>query len=181
MVITMKRICKILIITAAVIVALLGLCAIIIIIPSFDSDWKSGIDGNHINLRTPSCIIEMINGRADETFTYKDSGAASYYYENRTLFGINHCNISYHGNIFGVNQIIADIPANENAEDEFEKIVSAMVNSYSGRQGYYKNEDSINNDSIKTVCLGTNLGAVGISVSIELFQDKIIIKENAAY
>lgn len=177
----MKKMSKTLIIIAAVMIVLLPLSGVIIIMLSLDPAWKSGIDGNCISLRTPSCIIEMVNGSADEKFTYKDSGSTSYYYENRTLFGINNCSISYCGNMFGVNQIIADIPTDENAEDEFEKIVSAMVNAYSERQGYYKDGDVTNGDSIKAVSLGTNLGAVGISVSIELSQDKISIKENAAY
>lgn len=173
---------KIFMIIAIVIAALLVFGGILIIWLSFDPDWKSGIDGNRINFKTPCSLIELINGKAGKKDSEEEFGTVLYYYENRTLFDIDDCEISYYGGMFGgVNQIKADIPINGDAEDEFEKIVGVMIDSYSERRGFYQKEDVVNSDSLRTVSFGTNLGAVGISVSIELLQDKITIEESAAY
>lgn len=178
----MKKAHKIPIMIAAVLAVLLGFCGILFIRPFFDPEWKSGIDGNRINFKTPCGIIEMINGKAGKKDSDEEFGTVSYYYENRTLFDIDDCDISYYGGMSGgVNRITADIPINESAENEFEKIVSAMTDAYSGRRGFYQKKDDAKGDAVRTVSFGTDSGAVGISVSIELFQDKIAVEERAAY
>lgn len=160
-------------------VAIAAITGIVALSISGDPKYKTGIEGNTIHLKTAGFVVEQVKGEADEKHKHEESGSTSFIYNNQTLFNISHCKLSYYGNVFGILQIEAQIPLEDNDDkvEIFNSIVQKMIESYEDREGYYGPKLTTDKDGYKRIELGTNLGAVGISANITQYENKIVVVE----
>ncbi|MGN0377745.1 MAG: hypothetical protein ACI4ED_08925 [Suilimivivens sp.] len=157
------------------------LCCVLWVLQINSSVNEIGIEGNKVHFKAPVIMIFMINGKPDEIIEYSETRTKEYIYHDQMLFG-QKGSISY-SCLSGVYQVEALIPVTEqDGEKVFNYVSEYMSSVYSQKKGFY--EDEIMKDSEKQTIskkLGANLGATGITVAIELIDNRIKITANYQY
>ncbi len=175
-----KTIKRISIIIISVVLLLSLIFSFVFVLPHFNSSYKTAIEGSKINLKTPSLILHIIKGKADEIVKHEETGFSSYIYKHQELFGCENCEISYYGGATGFTLINAKIPFDnaESGEKLYNEIVSSVAKYYPTDSKEISNNFDSNLGRIKRTDFSIEYGASGKNATVDLYEDYIYVTES---
>ena len=123
------------------------------------------------------CVLWGININS----SVNETGTKEYIYHDQILFGQKGS--VFYSCLSGVYEVKAVIPVTEqDGEEVFNYVSEYMSIVYSQKKGFYE-EEYVKDTEKETISrkLGADFGATGISVTIELIDNRIAITANYQY
>ena len=117
-----------------------------------------------------SFFIPLLNGAPDDTNNHL--AETDYYYQDMTLFGVDHCEITYTASIIWAQEIAAYIPLE--GIDKTTLLETAGHNiyeEYSHLKSFFCEEITDDNGELAGYVMGTKLGAPFLNISMYIVED----------
>lgn len=131
---------------------------------------QCGVIGNKVSTHAISFFVPLLNGTPDDTVNHWSE--TDYYYQDMTLFGVEHCEITYTASIIWTQEIVAHIPLEGIDKTALLETVGNNIHEeYKHLKSFFCEEITDDNGELTGYIMGTKLGAPFLNISVYIDKD----------